>query len=93
MKEYRSGLCYACKKTLGSLKVTPEEFNNLKKHFLDNAIVGKDIFRKTSPQELERFKDFVTRMHKHDVVVDGLNVAYSSGQKSHMTQASLVLIL
>lgn len=61
--------------------MTPEEFEKLKKEFLKNVVIGKNVFNKSTQDELNRFKDFVDKMDKFDVVVDGLNVAYSAGCK------------
>lgn len=69
-------------------KLTTEEFNSLKQHFFDNVIVGKNVFYKTNPSELERFKNFIRDLPPHDVVIDGLNVAYSIGTKQPPTVLS-----
>lgn len=47
--------------------------------FLKNAVIGRDVFLKSNPEELNRFKEFIKGMDTFDVVVDGLNVAYSAG--------------
>lgn len=44
-------------------------------------IIGKNLFTKTNPQEVERFKKFINKMDNFDVVIDGLNVAYMAGAK------------
>lgn len=61
--------------------MTSEEFDKLKKEFLKNVVIGKNVFTKSTPDELKRFKEFVDKMDKFDVVVDGLNVAYLAGSK------------
>lgn len=57
------------------------DFNELKNKVFENVIVGRDVFIKTTPEEVERFKKFVVNMGRFDVVLDGLNVAYASGTK------------
>ena len=39
------------------------------------VIKGEDIFKKTTPQELDAFMEFVDGGPGYDVVIDGLNVA------------------
>ncbi|KAI4464033.1 hypothetical protein MML48_4g00005905 [Holotrichia oblita] len=59
--------------------------------FFENVIIGKDVFHKTTPEELERFKKFVQNMGKFDVIVDGLNVVYSAGVKQPLYMQSVLL--
>ncbi|KAF4018015.1 hypothetical protein G4228_009666 [Cervus hanglu yarkandensis] len=40
-----------------------------------DVIDGGDQYRKTTPQELKRFQNFVKCRPPFDVVIDGLNVA------------------
>lgn len=44
-------------------------------------MIGRDIFTKSTPDELVHFKDFLSKMQPFDVVLDGLNIAYSAGQR------------
>lgn len=74
-------MCTICRCNLQPLQVTPEEFENLKKEFFNNVIIGKNVFSKTTPAEMARFKDFVANRGKIDVVIDGLNVAYAVGTR------------
>lgn len=69
------GVCRCCGSELESIQLTPEEYQHLKDRVLADIIQGKDVFNKTTPEELERFKSFVERKPPFDVVVDGLNVA------------------
>lgn len=48
---------------------------------MQNVIIGKDIFRKSSPKELLQFKEFLSKIKPFDVVLDGLNIAYSVGTR------------
>lgn len=59
--------------------MSTEEFKELKKVFFENVIIGKDVFLKSNPEELESFKHFLKGMTKYDVVLDGLNVAHRAG--------------
>ncbi|VEN35039.1 unnamed protein product [Callosobruchus maculatus] len=76
------GICQNCQSRMTNFELTPNEFAELKGAVLENVIVGKNVFSKTDPDELERFKKFVTNMGTFDVVLDGLNVAYSAGTKN-----------
>lgn len=75
------GTCQFCSNRLDLLQVTTEEFEQLKAEFFKHVIIGKNIFTKSTPEELERFKDFINKMDKFDVVIDGLNVSYLAGTK------------
>lgn len=71
--------------------VTHEEFNQLKNTFLSKVLVRDNIFLKTDPQELDNFINFIEQNAPYDCVIDGLNVAYSSGvNKSTKMCATLV---
>lgn len=51
----------------------------------------KNVYVKSNPEELERFKNFVEDTVPYDCVIDGLNVAYSMGnQKSPAVYARIV---
>ncbi|KAG2457842.1 mitochondrial ribonuclease P catalytic subunit isoform X2 [Polypterus senegalus] len=71
----RSGQCKHCSSSLESIHLTEEEYDVLKKRVMNDVILGSDVFNKTTPQELQHFKDFVKKRHSYDVVIDGLNVA------------------
>lgn len=47
--------------------------------FLENVLVGQDIFRNSTPEELEKFIAFVDKNGPFDIVLDGLNIAFMSG--------------
>ncbi|XP_055634315.1 mitochondrial ribonuclease P catalytic subunit [Toxorhynchites rutilus septentrionalis] len=82
------GKCSHCKSSLASIAVPEESFRALKDAFLQSVIVKKEIFNKTTPEELKRFQHFVKQTKPYDVVIDGLNVAFSTGnQKSPATYA------
>ncbi|XP_068109961.1 mitochondrial ribonuclease P catalytic subunit [Hyperolius riggenbachi] len=72
------GHCQACKQQLESINLTQEEYGSLKKAVIDSIIKGENTFRKTTPKELESFLQFINCRPPYDIVVDGLNVAYTS---------------
>lgn len=73
------GSCMDCRTRLKKLHVSPQQFETMKQHFFDQVIVGSNVFLKTNPEELETFQQYLKRTAPYDVVVDGLNVAYSTG--------------
>ncbi|KAM4866359.1 LOW QUALITY PROTEIN: mitochondrial ribonuclease P catalytic subunit-like, partial [Thomomys bottae] len=72
-----SGQCLGCGKTLESIHLSPEEYEFLKGKIMKDVIDGGDQYRKTTPQELKRFKEFVKSCPPFDIVIDGLNVGKS----------------
>ncbi|KAK4886328.1 hypothetical protein RN001_002599 [Aquatica leii] len=73
--------CRNCHNQLQKLELKDEEFDDLKKAIFKNVIIGSNVFYKTTPKEVDEFKWFVANMKKYDVIIDGLNVAYSVGTK------------
>nr|CAD7459336.1 unnamed protein product [Timema tahoe] len=73
------GECKSCQKHLLPIKLTKKEFENLREAFMKEVVIGSNVFVKTSPEELQDFKMFLQRSRPFDVVIDGLNVAYSAG--------------
>ncbi|XP_024407083.2 mitochondrial ribonuclease P catalytic subunit [Desmodus rotundus] len=71
----KSGQCLGCGKTIESIHLSPEEYEFLKRKILRDVIDGGDQYRKTTPQELQRFQNFVKYCPPFDIVIDGLNVA------------------
>ncbi|KAK9723298.1 Protein-only RNase P [Popillia japonica] len=87
----KEGVCKNCDKKLSRLELTASEFEQLKAAFFENVIIGRDVFHKTTPEELQRFRIFVENMEKFDVIVDGLNVLYSAGVKQPLHVQSTLL--
>jgi mitochondrial ribonuclease P protein 3 len=75
----RNGKCRSCSHQLSSIKLNADEFAKLSRTFLDDVLVRKDIFLKSSDEELERFRKFIDKTGPFGCVIDGLNVAYSHG--------------
>ncbi|XP_043345920.1 mitochondrial ribonuclease P catalytic subunit [Cervus canadensis] len=71
----QSGQCLGCGKTVESIHLSSEEYEFLKEKIMRDVIDGGDQYRKTTPQELKRFQNFVKCRPPFDVVIDGLNVA------------------
>ncbi|XP_050502512.1 mitochondrial ribonuclease P catalytic subunit [Diabrotica virgifera virgifera] len=77
----QKGFCKNCQQQLQKFELSNEEFEDLKNKILNKVILGKDIFVKTNPLELDKFTAFVSNQDRFDVVLDGLNIAYSVGTK------------
>ncbi|XP_067895369.1 mitochondrial ribonuclease P catalytic subunit [Heterodontus francisci] len=99
-----SGECHVCNTLLESIQLNEEEYNVLRECVMNDVIQGTDIFKKTTPQELQHFQTFVKSRLPFDVVIDGLNVANIAAKGnqsrillevvSHLAQQNLrVLVL
>ncbi|XP_036397421.1 mitochondrial ribonuclease P catalytic subunit [Megalops cyprinoides] len=86
-----SGVCRSCQSRLESIQLTEEEYGQLKDMVMKDVIQGKDVFNKTTPEELERFKTFVKRRPPFDVVIDGLNVANTTA-KGNQSETLLAVV-
>ncbi|XP_028421783.1 mitochondrial ribonuclease P catalytic subunit isoform X1 [Perca flavescens] len=86
------GLCRCCGSELESIQLTAEEYQQLKDRVMADIIQGRDVFNKTTPEELEMFKAFVKRKPAFDVVVDGLNVANTNKDKSRQSETLLAVV-
>jgi ribonuclease P protein 3 len=77
----RKGKCPSCAGQLPGVKLMDSEFKKIATTFLNDIIIKSDVFVKSNPQEVERFKNFVEKTMPYDCVIDGLNVAFSQGNK------------
>ncbi|XP_077286763.1 mitochondrial ribonuclease P catalytic subunit isoform X2 [Arctopsyche grandis] len=73
----KSGQCPNCEMFLNKSVVSVDEHKLLKEAFYKQVMIGKNVFIKSNPKEVEDFLDFVKKTEPYDMVVDGLNVAYS----------------
>ncbi|KAM3850591.1 mitochondrial ribonuclease P catalytic subunit [Diretmus argenteus] len=87
---FERGMCKCCGSELESIQLTTEEYQQLKDRVMTDIIQGRDVFKKTTPEELEKFKAFVKRKPAFDVVVDGLNVANMVKGKQSQTLLAVV---
>lgn len=87
-----NGTCRCCGSELESIQLTAEEYQQLKDKVMVSVIQGPDVFNKTTPEELEKFKAFVKRKPAFDVVVDGLNVANINKDKSKLSETLLTVV-
>ncbi|XP_034531497.1 mitochondrial ribonuclease P catalytic subunit [Notolabrus celidotus] len=86
------GVCKCCGSVLESIQLTTEEYHQLKERVMSDIIEGQDVFNKTTPEELERFKAFVKKKPAFDVVVDGLNVANINRDKNKLSETLLAVV-
>lgn len=86
------GVCRCCGSELESIQLSAEEYQELKDRVMTDIIQGRDVFNKTTPEELERFKAFVKRKPAFDVVIDGLNVANINKDKSKQSETLLAVV-
>ncbi|XP_004612217.2 mitochondrial ribonuclease P catalytic subunit [Sorex araneus] len=71
----KSGQCLGCGRTIETSQLSSEEYDYLQGKIMKDVIDGGDQYKKTTPQELKRFKNFVKTCPPFDIVIDGLNVA------------------
>ncbi|TRY75919.1 hypothetical protein DNTS_033485 [Danionella cerebrum] len=88
----RSGECHNCKTKLESIELTEEEYAQLKDHVKKNVIEKSNVYIKTNPEELERFKKFMQESGPFDLVVDSLNVSKLSKNRESQSQTLLMVI-
>ncbi|XP_061824399.1 mitochondrial ribonuclease P catalytic subunit isoform X1 [Nerophis lumbriciformis] len=86
------GLCKSCGTELESIQLTDEEYQQLRATVMTAIIQGRDVFRKTTPEELENFKAFVGMKPAFDVVVDGLNVANITKDRTKLSETLLAVV-
>ncbi|XP_017120327.1 mitochondrial ribonuclease P catalytic subunit [Drosophila elegans] len=85
------GKCQACQQHLQPVAISDEQFRRLSECFLERVLIRRDVFQRSTPEEVARFKKYVERTAPYDCVIDGLNVAYSTGTKKSPQQlANLV---
>ncbi|CAL4058860.1 unnamed protein product, partial [Meganyctiphanes norvegica] len=89
---YRSGRCTACGIKLAPSKISDEEFKKLKWEFTEDVLKGSDIFRATSPEEWEDFKEFVKVNAPFTHVVDALNVSLKIGGRDRQMLLEKVIL-
>nr|XP_046487976.1 mitochondrial ribonuclease P catalytic subunit isoform X1 [Neodiprion pinetum] len=75
-----SGTCCTCNHTLSPPSITDEEFSHLSKTVLEKGLVGQDAYKKSSPAEVRKLINFVNKTKPYDIVIDGLNVAYTNNK-------------
>uniref|UniRef100_A0A3P8RRM3 Mitochondrial ribonuclease P catalytic subunit n=1 Tax=Amphiprion percula TaxID=161767 RepID=A0A3P8RRM3_AMPPE len=86
------GVCRCCGSKLESIQLTAEEYQQLRDRVMSDIIEGRDVFNKTTPEELEQFKVFVKRKPAFDVVIDGLNVANVNKDRSKQSETLLAVV-
>lgn len=53
-----------------SIHLSPDEYEFLKRKIMRDVIDGGDQYKKTTPQELKRFENFVKSCPPFDIVID-----------------------
>ena len=90
--ENKTGKCRSCGQVLQPLAVCREDFDALKSVMMEKILVGDDVFRGSTPEEVERFKRFVRETGPYDVVIDGLNTAYKrDGNNTYKSRVEAVI--
>ena len=85
-----SGYCGHCKQYLDQCQSIPaEDFDSMRKNFLKHSLIKSDVFLNSSPEELSRFTEFLSKSEPYTVVVDGLNVMLGLTRKPNPRQQML----
>nr|CAG4650446.1 EOG090X0CGF [Sida crystallina] len=71
------GRCSNCGVNLTPNKLTDGQYVTLKDALLERVLCGTDVFVESNPKEVENFHLFVHSTAPYDIVIDGLNVAYT----------------
>lgn len=71
-----SGKCCKCNEFLEVNYLNDDEFKQLRDVFLDSVVIGKDMFRNTTPTEFTEFMKCIRENSPFDIVIDALNVFY-----------------
>ncbi|XP_034650996.1 mitochondrial ribonuclease P catalytic subunit [Drosophila subobscura] len=85
------GKCLECRQHLQPVAISEEQFRQLSECFLEKVLIRGDVFQKSTPEEVLRFKQYVEKTAPYDCVIDGLNVAYSTGAKKAPQQLAKLL--
>ncbi|KAH8331993.1 hypothetical protein KR067_008052 [Drosophila pandora] len=80
------GKCQSCQQHFQPVAISDEQFRMLSESFLERVLIRSDVFQRSTPKEVASFKKFVDRTAPYDCVIDGLNVAYSTGTKKSPKQ-------
>ncbi|KAG4071406.1 hypothetical protein HA402_011560 [Bradysia odoriphaga] len=86
----KQGTCQSCRKRLRNIDITDGEFNNLSNHFFDKIFTEKNIFNKSTPEELTSFIAFFNETGPYHCVIDGLNVGYFNQTFNPTAQSKLL---
>lgn len=77
-----SGNCKKCSHKLHTPEISGEEFHELSKLFMEKVFVGDNVYLNTTPGEFKNFLKFLERAGPYDIVIDGLNIAFSQQPKN-----------
>ncbi|KAH8418984.1 hypothetical protein KR222_011385 [Zaprionus bogoriensis] len=86
-----TGKCGVCQQHLQRVAISDAQFAELRESFLQKVLIRHDVFQKSTPEEVKRFKRHVQQTAPYDCVIDGLNVAYSMGAKKPPQQLARLL--
>lgn len=88
-----SGSCQYCGHSLSKITLSKNSFQKLAMSVMNKLILGPDIYQKTNPEELQRFKKFIEKTKPYDIVIDGLNIFYMRKTPLGPTLGTVISIL
>ncbi|KMQ92668.1 mitochondrial ribonuclease p protein 3 [Lasius niger] len=87
-----TGNCKHCGHSLSEITFSDKNFRDLAESVMNRVIIGSDIYCKTNPRELQRFKKFIEDTKPYDIVIDGLNIAHIRNNSAPMLQTLIKVI-
>lgn len=68
------------------------EYKALKHAFYDNVLIRSNVYMQSTPEEVQRFREFIVQRGHFNWVIDGLNAAFKikQGKVSAKLQATSV---
>lgn len=86
------GNCSHCSHSLSEITFSDKNFQDLAETVMNRVIIGSDIYCKTNPRELQRFKKFIEDTKPYDIVIDGLNISYIQNNYTPMLETLINVI-
>ncbi|XP_072754329.1 mitochondrial ribonuclease P catalytic subunit isoform X2 [Anoplolepis gracilipes] len=86
------GCCRICGHSLMEITFSEKSFRDLAESVMNKVIIGSDIYCKTNPRELHRFKKFIEDTKPYDIVIDGLNMTYIQNNYTPILQTLVEVI-
>ena len=76
-------ICKSCQREVSRSLVTSAEMDVLSQQVHDNIVVTDNVYKTTTPAELNKFVKFVKQHGPFSCVIDGLNTGYLLGRQGH----------
>eukprot|EP00094_Tigriopus_californicus_P007020 TCALIF_06759-PA protein Name:"Similar to Mrpp3 Mitochondrial ribonuclease P protein 3 (Rattus norvegicus)" AED:0.04 eAED:0.04 QI:417/1/0.8/1/1/1/5/0/436 len=78
----KRGYCRQSKQQLPEFNLTPKEHEQLKSAVTNKVLKKSDAFQISDPKEMNQFQKFLSSAAEYDIVLDGLNIAFTYQRNS-----------